>query len=266
MARDFLLAAVAALAVSAGAAQATPYYLTSSNGQPWVSSSNIDAMNDVFGAGAWTEGAFETVDVTAMLGAAEFVYIDGSDVNADELENFLAAYSGQLLNYVNAGGSVLINAAPNEGDGMSFLLGASLVYGADFCDSACEATDPAHPIFNGPFSPNASSFSGNSFSHGYVTGADSALIVDGANGQVLLGQTFSGLGLAMFGSMTTANFHDPDPEAGNLLRNILAYGADAGAWVAPEGGGSVVPVPAALPLLGTALLAIGWVGSRRRPA
>lgn len=263
MARKFLISAATVLAVSAGAAQATPYYLTSTVGQPWNSSSNIDAMNDVFGAGAWTQGEFETVDVTAMLGAAEFIYLDGSDGGADELEAFLTSNSAVLTSYVSAGGSVFINSAPNEGDGMAFLLGASLDATGN-CRSDCDIVDPGHAIATGPFTPTATSFSGTSFSHGFVTGADTALIVDDTTGDVLLGETAWGDGLALFGSMTTVNWHDPADESASLLRNILVYGANAGSIVSLEGGESVVPVPAALPLLGTALLALGWAGSRRR--
>lgn len=100
----------------------------------------------------------------------------------------------------------------------------SLVIG-QFCGS-CTAVDAAHPIFNGPFTPVGTTFQGGFFSHGIVTGSFAPLIRD-ANGNALLAERAVGSGLALFGSMTTSNFHTPQPNADNLRRNIIAYAAEA---------------------------------------
>ena len=51
-----------------------------------------------------------------------------------------------------------------------------------------------------------------------------------------LAQMSIGAGCVLFGSMTTDNFHDPQPNAGNLRRNILDYTAN--------GTCAVISVPA----------------------
>src|SRR5262249_17789559 len=99
-------------------------YVTSIGGEPWGSDSNIVAMDRVFGAGNWEELRFETVDAAALFSDDhEFVYLDGSDFNADALEAFLTANQALIEGYVAAGHTLFVNAAPNVGDGMSFGFG-----------------------------------------------------------------------------------------------------------------------------------------------
>jgi hypothetical protein len=138
------------------------------------------------------------------------------------LETFLDANIGSIEDWVDMGGHLFLNAAPNEGDGMSFGFGGvSLVY-ADFCSTA-DAVDLGHPIFAGPFTPVGTTWTGTSFGHATISGGGTTLIDDNADGGVVLSELSWGAGTVLFGGMTTTNFHSPAPEAGNLRRNILSY-------------------------------------------
>ncbi len=194
--------------------------------EPWGSTSNIDAMNTVFGVGGWYQEYFETCDPAEVFSVnTNFVYLEGSDFMADELENFLATNISTIEDWVNNGGRLLLNAAPNEGDGMSFgFVDVNLTYwgGSD----NVMATDPTHQIFNTPYTPVGTTWTGTSFSHASVSGADiTPLIVDQfVPTTVAFAEGRYGTdGIAGFGGMTTANFHSPGIEAANLIANIIYY-------------------------------------------
>ena len=238
----------AAAAVStmllAGIAQAAPVYMRSTVGQPWGVSTNEGAMDAVFGVGAWDDLRYETVDTTTLFADSKFIFMEGGDNNADEI-------------FISNGGSVFFNAAPNEGNGMTWAFGVDLVYNpGPFCNSNCDAVDPAHPIFTGPFA-TTTSFTGGAFSHAIIGAGVTALMEDGS-GNTLLGELSSGAGFALYGGMTTTNFHGPNPEAENLRRNILAYAAGQVA----QG----VPAPATLPLIATGIGLAAWSRRRRQAA
>lgn len=204
------------------------YYINSNvyGYEPWGSSSNIDAMNTVFGAGGWFQEYFETVDVAAVFSVnTNFIFLEGSDFMADELENFLTTNMDAIEDWVNSGGRLFLNAAPNEGDGMSFGFGdVYLTYWGGSGDVT--AQDPTHPIFNGPYTPVGTHWTGSSFSHASVSGADlTPLIADTFTpSTVAFSEGRYGTdGIVGFGGMTTNNFHSPYTEAANLRANIIYY-------------------------------------------
>jgi len=213
------------LATPASAQAQEIYYLRSTVGIPWNRPDNEAALNDLFGPGNWVDARFETVDTTALF-ASEFIFMEGSDRIANELENFLIANSAAINSFVSGGGAVFINSAPNEGDGMSLGFGVTLQR-SPFCSSGCTAVDPAHPIFNGPSLPVGVSWTGSSFSHAIINGPVTTLIRDSA-GNTLLGELEVGSGAVLFGGMTMPSFHSPQPQADNLRRNIIAYARGLG--------------------------------------
>ncbi len=202
-------------------------YSNVTGGEPWFSTSNTTAMTAVFGAEGvgWNRAFFETVDPLAVFNSENcFVFLEGSDGFAIELENFLTANMTTIENWVASGGKLLLNAAPNEGDGMSFGFGGtSLVYA--YYTSNATSLDATHPIFNGPFMPAGLDYSGTSFGHARVTGTGlTNLMADAfALDNIVLAEKAWGDGMVMFGGMTTDNWHDPDPNASNLRANIIAY-------------------------------------------
>lgn len=241
--------ATMALAGAANAASLVTF------GNPWgEKSSSIDgSMNAAFGTGNWSD-VVSPADAGALTGD-NFLYFEGGDDTADEMEAFLDANGATLLSFLTNGGRILINAAPNEGDGLSFG-GLTLNYGADYCSSGCDAVDTAHPIFAGA----GTSFGGNSFTHGTVSGG-TALITDIGNGTALLAELSIGAGMLLMGSMTTTNWHYGDDPA-KLRANILTYAANGATQIeTPQ-----VPLPAALPLLAAGLGGLSLVRARRKAA
>ncbi len=200
-------------------------YLRSTAGAPWGSTANEAAMNQAFGVNNWQDLRYETVNPVGLFSPVnQFIFMEGSDMDALEMQAFLTTNLPSMQNWVTAGGRLFLNAAPNEGSGMSLGFGVSLVYS----DSTTTGTaaNPSHPIFQGPFLPVGLSWTGTYFGHATVTGgALVTLITNNANGHIVLAEMQYGNGLVLFGGMTTPNFHTPVAEAANLRANILAYTA-----------------------------------------
>ena len=219
----------------------TPHvYVRDQAGEPWGEETNDEAMTQVFGDN-WEEEFFQTVDTGTGAGglfapSVRFIYVDGGDDSADELEAFIAAHEAALKAFTDRGGRLIVNAAPNEGDGLAYD-GRQILYDegnsgpteSDFV----EAADPSHPIFNGPFTPVTTSYSGGSFGHALVQGPGlTSLILGHVNddqnepvdpSRIVLAEYRSCSGITLVGGMTTHNFHNPDPEAANLRANIIHY-------------------------------------------
>ncbi len=204
-------------------AAAYPAYVRSNVGQPWGVTTNEDAMNMVFGAGQWDDLTFEAVNPAVLFSNAyTFVYLEGSDSGADELEAFLAANQGTIEDWVANGGRLILNAAPNEGDGMSYGFGGnSLVY-PDLAGVG-NAVDTSHPIWNGPFLPVSTDFTGSSYAHASITGFGNELMQDDNGGNPHATEVFWGGGLVVFGGLTTDNWWAPQPDSHNLRANLIAY-------------------------------------------
>ena len=242
----------AAMAVPSFAAAAPPpegdvtvttpnVYVRDQAGEPWGEETNDTAMSQVFGDN-WEEEFFQTVNTGTGAGglfapSVRFIFLDGGDSGADELEAFLAANEAALKAFTDRGGRLFLNSAPNEGDGMSYD-GRQIVYDGNttFTD-VVGAVDASHPIFNGPFTPVTSSYTGNSFGHALVQGPGlTSLIVGHENNdgnapldptRVVLAEYRSCTGMTLVGGMTTNNFHDPAAEAANLRANIIHYAVNA---------------------------------------
>ncbi len=198
-------------------------YLRSVAGAPWGSISNETAMNQVFGAGNWQDLRYETLSTSSLfLPATTFIYMEGSDMDATEMEAFLSNNITLVQNWVSNGGNLFLNAAPNEDNGMSFGFGVTLTY--PDTSAAGGAAVPGHPIFAGPFSPVGTAWTGTSFGHATVSGPGLIPLITNTTGNhVILGEMTWGAGHVLFGGMTTDNFHSPQPQAHNLRANIIAY-------------------------------------------
>ena len=232
-------AAVAAPQPEGDATVVTPnVYVRDQAEDPWGQDTNDQAMDQVFGTDPWEEEYFQTVDTGSGSGGlfgpgVRFIYLDGGDDGAREFEAFLAANEAALRAFVERGGALFLNSAPNEGDGMSYD-GRQIVYDDTFSDFVV-AADGSHPIFTGPSTPVGTTFEGDSFGHALIQGPGLTPLIlrtvgddEGEPGDpdaMVLAQ-YSGCGLTLIGGMTTTNFHDPQPNALNLRANIIHYAAN----------------------------------------
>lgn len=193
--------------------------------QPWGSASNINAMNLAFGVGNWNQGQYSTVNVNALLQPTVcFIFMEGGSLDATALNAFLVTNLPAIQTWVFNGGRLIINAAPNQGGNIQYGFGGVMLnYAFGPYSAPGNAMVPAHPIFNGPFLPVGLAYTGNWWCHGYVTGPGITGLVNGTTPGVSLATKPWGAGLAMFGSMTTANWHLPQPQANNFIANVITY-------------------------------------------
>lgn len=225
-------ATAASAAGSGGFRSRAVYYLRATesgedpNSEPWDAPNNVQEMNAVFGSRGWTLGLFETLDpVEVFVPATQYVFIDGSDAGAEELKIFLAENGNLIEHWVDAGGRLFLNAAPNEGGNIGFGFGGvDLIFDGEVTgsdDAAIAAGAEEHPIFTGPGDPGTA-WTGHSFAHAILTGDFANLIVNPGE-ETLCAELEWGAGIVIFGGMTITEFQEPQPEATNLRKNIHSY-------------------------------------------
>ncbi len=212
------------------------YLRSQAAGPPWGQNTNEQAMDMQFGAGAWDDLRYETVDVGSLLSSQySFIYMEGGDSNANELEVFLANNMIDLEEWVDGGGALFLNSAPNEGGNQSWGFGGVTLNYYDFPTDPGHAVDPSHAIWNGPFTPTATQFTGSYYAHATVSGPGLVPhILDADGGYPNLAELDWGLGHVMFGGLTTSNFWGPPDEALNLRANIIDYVAGGGGATGPQ--------------------------------
>jgi len=247
---------------------------------PWGQTTNEAAMDTVFGVGLWTNTtmAADPTGAATFVPANTVVFLDGSNQNALELNAYLGLNLPVIEAWVAAGGKLLLNSAPNLGANINFGFGGlTLTYPSH--SRLVDIVNPAGAIATTPNALTVTQFSGGSFGHAVVADGLNPLTqlivgapTDTQAGLTVLGELAWGSGRALFGGMTTDNFHSPQPDAHNLLINILTYLDTPVVPVVPVapvlaggGGGCTLNTQAGfdpmLPLL--ALLALGFLYRRR---
>jgi Ca2+-binding RTX toxin-like protein len=184
---------------------------------------NQAALDAVFGSGGWDLFTFESGDTTPFTsGGHKVVFMEGSDDCAIEMAAYIADNNPVIEAFVTAGGSVWQNSAPNEGDDFPLSFGAILDHLNDNEDVTW--LDSTHPIFKGSFQPVAVDMTGDSYAHASIAGDSGTELQRGDDSATpVLTEKREGAGLILYSGQTTTNFHDPQPEARNLRRNILEY-------------------------------------------
>lgn len=202
------------------------YYIYSNiygGSEPWYTTTNSTAMNTVFGTGGWSVDYFETLDPATIFGLGTcFVFLEGGDAMADELENFLTTNATAIQNWVASGGHLFLNSAPNEGDGMSFLFGGVELNYAWYTGTAV-ATDPSDMLYSCYYTPTGTTWTGSSFGHATVSGGGITPMIQDLFGtdKYTLASKDWGAGKILFGGMTPNYFHAPPLEAANLRASII---------------------------------------------
>jgi hypothetical protein len=224
------LSCIALLAGIAVPASGQYVYMRSNVNLPWGQTTNEDAMDNVFGAGAWTALYYEQFSSSYLFSSyVQFIFLEGGDSSFTAFSSFMSTYSSSLTAWLNNGGRLVIMCAPNDPlnpESVTLPDGVTLNSDAYYASAAnsAYATDTSNAIFNGPNS-TAYYLTGNFFSHGYfgfATTHASALMQSNLN-EIVLGQDEVGAGLMVFGGLTTDNFQSPQPAAHSLLENILYY-------------------------------------------
>lgn len=206
------------------------YYVRSEVAQPWGEDTNESAMDSVFGAGNWTQLYYETLDGNSLFASSNaFIFLEGGDSSYSAFASFISTNLTKISTWVSNGGRLLIMCAPNDPlNSASVTLPGSITLSSDAlfasAASAAYASDVSNPIFTGPQSTSYY-FTGDFFSHGYFTGSNVNAIMESNLGEIILGDYLSGLGLMVYGGMTTDNFDLPQPSAHALLENIIYFTA-----------------------------------------
>ncbi len=200
------------------------YYVVDSN--PWGTTNDITAMNNVFGAGNWTQGNFSTPAATIFSPSNNVVFLEGSDWNPN-FPTFVSTNIALIENWVNNGGRLFMNAGPNYGSNQNWGFNNTVLNYAWYANSVT-TTVPANQIFTTPYTPTATTYGGSSFAHAYISGTGlTSLLYDvayAANTHPVLCYKQWGAGIVFFGGCTQPNYWWPtSPEAFNLWYNILYY-------------------------------------------
>lgn len=185
--------------------------------------------------------------------------MEGGENNDYYLSQFLTANQAAITSWIMGGGSLYVHVAGWYFSPDFTFLGAT--YTHNNYDAGAPygvAANPAHPIFNGPYTPTGLAWTGNFFSHAYLaTIQDYTTLIEDGDGRTIVAERSLGAGHIILSGTTTTYWHSPNAQASNLAKNILAYGASkANCNQVPE------PGPIAL-LIGGALTATACLRRRR---
>lgn len=217
------------------------YYLHSNQFQRpietyWVGATNETTLNTVFGIGNWNLRYFETLDLDSVFSDSTCtIFIDGSYLDIDPLESFLALHRKRIEDWVAAGGRLFMNSSPdsqNFGDllemewgfgGVQMVQGYSVSYGVPVA---------GHPLHNGSNQPNGTEWSGFYYANSVLYGEGLIPIAVDNNDEWLLGPELNlpllaekswGNGLVVFGTIGASDQMGPGWVPMNHRANILEY-------------------------------------------
>lgn len=192
---------------------------------PWGSTSNEALMTTVFGAvgTGWNDLRMSGGVGPFLPGSGYyFIFLEGSDFSANELNAYLTANRTDIENFVANGGTLLLNSAPNQGANINFGFGGMTLVYPSF-SSSVTAADSAQPDFLGPYGTSGTTFTGPYFAHAIVTGPGmTPILYTTGTSNVVLGEKTWGTGLVLLGGMTTPNWHSPQPQAGRFHLNVVS--------------------------------------------
>jgi hypothetical protein len=217
-----VLSSNALLTVTTNLSASTVVYLRTAGGEPWGRTDNAAILTQLYGAG-WQALYFETVNPAALFSRTnKFIFIEGSADGEPAMGAFLINNLSALTNWVAGGGSLFLDCAPYFINNFTVNVGFGVTLSVGDYTASASAVNPAHPIFNGPFGPVGSSFSGGYLGHATVSGPGlSGILTNASDGKFVLAERVYGAGHLMFGGATLPAFQTPQPLVSNLWANIL---------------------------------------------
>lgn len=229
-------------------------FVRSTVGHPWDdfgvnTLANLNNLDDIFGVGQWSDLRYETVDINFLLDNHTFIYCEGGDDNAQEMENFLNIHLPVMEDWVAEGNRLLLNSAPNEGNGMSYGfqggdgVGVQLVYnGGASLNFDAIPVDLNHPLYTGIV---ANYFDGNYMGHSVIQGGAGLVNIlraaDNIN-EIMLCETDWGAGKVLFGGLTLpwyemVNGWGPQTDLMEFGFNVLLYASQGDIDCPPDCAG-----------------------------
>ena len=218
---------------------------------PYFNTTNTTCMNAVFGEGNWTQEYFETVDPEVLFSDSScFIFLDGSYNHIVSMEIFLNENRQLMENWVAAGGKLYLNSSGSESEGEHFYVD----YGFDGTKIAMsyQVTDikkkvgTTHPIYDGPYTPVGTTFSGFYASNAVIYGKNYDTLANENLDGVLIGAPHNdipcmiekqwGIGKVILSAWAPSQLLDPEDKNMNLRQNILVYLSDC-AFIIPTDAG-----------------------------
>jgi len=193
-------------------------------GVPYNHLNYVNEMTAAIGQD-WHELTYETVDPQKLFSDSyNYIYLEGSDNNANELETFLGTNQQLIEDWVAAGNALFLNAGPNEGDGMNVGFGGVQLVRGTYDTAFVKAPDM--PVFTDYLATINTKFGGYPYSLAAVicpAGMDTTKILTSKNGTDLLVQATWGNGKILLGGMNLTGFHTPSSETYNFKINLHHY-------------------------------------------
>jgi fibronectin-binding autotransporter adhesin len=223
--------------------------------QPWGAPGDNSNFTAVFGAGNFTEyNDYSSATPSAIFNASNsFVMLEGGAASDALLASYLNLNQTIIMNWVNAGGSLLLQSA-GWGNVPSITFGPGTI-NDDFVDFSTTGTLTAAGIAAFTFTPIAPTQTGTFLAHEDVAGNGLTVYMLGDQSTPIIAGAGVGNGFIMYSTLTDSYFHT----FGNgLVNDEIAFTASQAGRPAP------VPEPASILLLGTGFGLIGLVSYRRK--
>lgn len=221
------------------------------SGAPYFNTTNTTCMNTVFGEDNWTQAYFETVDPEILFSDSScFIFLDGSYNHIVAMEIFLNENRQLMENWVAAGGKLYLNSSGSESEGEHFYVD----YGFDGTKIAMsyqvteikKKTGITHPIYEGPYTPVGTTFSGFYASNAVIYGNNYDTLahenIDGAlfgaphNDIPCMIEKQWGIGKVIMSAWAPSQLIDPADKNMNLRQNILVYLSDCNLIIPDDAG------------------------------
>jgi hypothetical protein len=184
-------------------------------------------MDGVFGAGTWDQLDMDTETGAAFASGSPytFIYLEGSNPNGLPLVDYLAAHITEIETWVNNGGRLYINAGMQDSLSVNAPFGVTIEGGNNH--NSATAVDPLHPVFNGPFLPAGTTYTGAPFGFSRIVGTGITNIIVSTSDSTLsyLSSAEHGTGFILYGGLSSEKWQYPQPNAHNLYMNVLYYAA-----------------------------------------